>query len=46
MECPKCQHDNEDGRRFCMEKVGWPEAKIHKIMGENWVRVLAEAWGE
>jgi membrane dipeptidase len=29
-----------------MECAGWPEAKIHKVMGENWLRVLAEAWGE
>lgn len=24
---------------------GWPEARIRKVMGENWVRVLREAWG-
>ena len=29
-----------------MEQAGWPEPKIRKIMGENWVRVLAEVWGE
>ncbi len=29
-----------------MEKAGWPEAKTRKVMGENWVRVLAAAWGE
>ena len=29
-----------------MERVGWGEPKIRKIMGENWLRVLAEAWGE
>ena len=23
----------------------WPEARIRKVMGENWVRVLHEAWG-
>ena len=28
-----------------MEKAGWPEAKIRKIMGENWVRVLGDVWG-
>lgn len=28
-----------------MEKVGWPEGRIRKIMGENWVRVLADVWG-
>jgi membrane dipeptidase len=29
-----------------MERVGWPEAKIRKVMGLNWVRVLKEVWGE
>jgi membrane dipeptidase len=29
-----------------MEKAGWPERKIRKVMGENWVRVLNEVWGE
>lgn len=29
-----------------MEKRGWPEARIRKIMGENWVRLLGEVWGE
>jgi membrane dipeptidase len=29
-----------------MEKTGWSEAKIRKIMGTNWVRVLKEVWGE
>jgi membrane dipeptidase len=29
-----------------MERARWPESKIRKIMGENWLRVLAEAWGE
>ena len=29
-----------------MERVGWDEPKIRKIMGENWLRVLADAWGE
>jgi membrane dipeptidase len=29
-----------------MEKAGWPETKIRKIMGENWLRLLAEVWGE
>lgn len=28
-----------------MEKAGWPERRIRKIMGENWVRVLGEVWG-
>ncbi len=29
-----------------MEKAGWPEPKIRKIMGENWLRLLAEVWDE
>ncbi len=28
-----------------METAGWPERKIRKIMGENWVRVLRDVWG-
>jgi membrane dipeptidase len=28
-----------------MEKAGWPERRIRKVMGENWVRVLGEVWG-
>jgi membrane dipeptidase len=27
-----------------MEKAGWRESKIRKVMGENWVRVLADVW--
>jgi membrane dipeptidase len=29
-----------------MERAGWPETKIREIMGENWLRVLADVWGE
>jgi membrane dipeptidase len=29
-----------------MEGAGWAESKIRKVMGENWLRVLADAWGE
>ncbi len=29
-----------------MESAGWREAKIRKVMGENWLRLLAEVWGE
>ncbi|MGF1737417.1 dipeptidase [Photobacterium satsumensis] len=25
---------------------GWPERRVQKVMGENWVRVLKEVWGE
>jgi membrane dipeptidase len=29
-----------------MQRAAWPEAKIRKVMGENWVRVLKAVWGE
>jgi len=29
-----------------MEHAGWPETKIRKIMGENWLRLLADVWNE
>jgi membrane dipeptidase len=28
-----------------MEKRGWKEERIRKVMGENWVRVLKAVWG-
>lgn len=28
-----------------MERRGWPEARIAKVMGENWIRLLHEVWG-
>jgi membrane dipeptidase len=28
-----------------MQRAGWPEPKIRKVMGENWLRVLAQVWG-
>jgi membrane dipeptidase len=28
-----------------MARASWPEAKIRKIMGENWLRVLRAVWG-
>ena len=28
-----------------MEKAGWSEGKIRKVMGENWLTVLKEVWG-
>jgi membrane dipeptidase len=28
-----------------MQKRGWKEARIRKLMGENWVRLLKEVWG-
>ena len=29
-----------------MERASWSEGRIRKVMGENWLRFLAEAWGE
>ena len=29
-----------------MDRAGWPESRIGKVMGENWLRFLADAWGE
>jgi membrane dipeptidase len=28
-----------------MEKRKWPEGRIRKVMGENWLRVLGDVWG-
>ena len=28
-----------------MQRAGWPDAKIVKVLGENWLRVLKEIWG-
>lgn len=28
-----------------MVERGWPEARIRKVMGENWLRVLQDVWG-
>ena len=28
-----------------MEKSGWPEARIRGVIGDNWLRFLADAWG-
>jgi membrane dipeptidase len=28
-----------------MQRAGWPEGKIRKVMGENWLRTLGEVWG-
>jgi len=29
-----------------MESAGWPESKIRKVMGENWIGVLEKVWGK
>ncbi|WP_338759808.1 dipeptidase [Massilia sp. METH4] len=28
-----------------MEKAGWKESRIRKVMGDNWVNVFREVWG-
>jgi membrane dipeptidase len=28
-----------------MQRAGWSETRIRKIMGENWVRVFRDVWG-
>jgi membrane dipeptidase len=28
-----------------LERHRWPETRIRKVMGENWLRFLAEVWG-
>jgi len=28
-----------------MERRGWPESRIKKIMGENWLALLRTVWG-
>lgn len=27
-----------------MQRRGWPESRIRKVMGENWLRLLEEVW--
>ena len=27
-----------------MERAGWPEGKILKVLGQNWIRILGEVW--
>lgn len=29
-----------------MQKRGWKESRIRRVMGENWVRLLKDVWGE
>ena len=29
-----------------MERAGWSEGRIRKVMGENWLHFLADVWGE
>ena len=27
------------------ELKGWPEPRIRKVLGENWLRLLRDVWG-
>ncbi|MDR5825553.1 membrane dipeptidase, partial [Caballeronia sp. LZ043] len=27
-----------------MERAGWSESRIKKVMGENWMRFFGEVW--
>lgn len=29
-----------------MQRAGWDETRSRKVLGENWLRVLGEVWGE
>ncbi len=29
-----------------MERAGWSESRIRKVLGENWLAVLKDVWGE
>lgn len=29
---------------MAMDRAGWREPKIRKVMGDNWLRVLGEVW--
>jgi len=37
-----------DFRNFipAMERAGWSETRIRRVLGENWLRFLGEVWGE
>lgn len=28
-----------------MEERGWPEPRIRKVIGDNWLRMFKEVWG-
>jgi membrane dipeptidase len=28
-----------------MQRRGWSEARIRRVMGENWIALLREVWG-
>src|SRR4029453_17132092 len=29
-----------------MERRGWKESRIRRVMGENWLRLLEDVWGD
>jgi membrane dipeptidase len=29
-----------------LQRAGWSESKVRKVMGENWLRLLVDVWGE
>ncbi len=44
---PKGLETLGDFRNFipAMERAGWSETKIRRVLGENWLRFLGEVWG-
>ena len=45
---PKGLETLADFRNFipAMERRGWSEGRIRRILGENWLRFLGEVWGD
>ena len=44
---PKGLETMGDFRNFipAMERAGWKEGKIRRVLGENWLRFLGDVWG-
>ncbi len=44
---PKGLETLGDFRNFipAMERAGWPERRIRRVLGENWLRFLGDVWG-
>ena len=38
-------HGERGNLTAAMERRGWSETRIRKVVGENWLRVLGEVWG-